>query len=98
MSLLSQLLASQSVSYGTSKDHSATKIFHPLCTFPVSATTYELPIKRNRRMIEFSENGTLCKTKTLPGFDRKWVGHFGDLPVQSFRVFDWNSELRPFII
>ena len=64
---------------------------HPLCTFPVSATSFELPIKRNRRMIEFSENGTLCfdlRLKTLPGFDRKGVNHFGDLTVQSVCVFD----------
>ena len=69
--------------------HSATKISHPLCTFPVSAGTFELPIKRLRCMIEISDNDKMClKTKMMiPGFDRKRIGHFGRLAVQSVRVF-----------
>ena len=48
----------KSVSCGT-RDNFATKISYPLCTFPVSAATFKLPIKRNRRMIEFPKSGYL---------------------------------------
>ena len=43
----------KSVCRGTSYGHSATNISHPLCTLLVCAATFELPIKRNRRMIDF---------------------------------------------
>ena len=50
----------KAVSCETSKGHSASKIFHLFCTFPVSAVTFELPIKQNRCMIEFFANSKLC--------------------------------------